>query len=82
MDKETIASIIGTVVRNAGAPLVTYLVASGWLTDENAEKVIVALIAGAAALVWGIVQKIQAKALLEKALRLPAGSSMQSLLDK
>lgn len=81
MIPEVLKSITGTVVRRALTSVFVWLAAQGWVTEQDADAVIVWIGATAAVLVWSLVMKVREKIKLDQALRLPAGTSYEALRD-
>lgn len=74
---DLLKSIIGSVVRNAGTPVIAWLAARGWVTPDDGQALLTVIVVSAAAIVWGIWQKYQATAVLSAALRLPANATIE-----
>jgi len=74
---ELLKNIIGTVVRNAGTPLVVWLAAKGWITTDDGSAALTVIVVASASLVWGVWNKLNLHALIAAALRLPAHSTIE-----
>lgn len=77
MIKEYIASL----VRNLLAPVVAYLLATGYFTQNEVANLIGAVAVMAVAVIWGLVNKLFWKKTTETALALPATKSDAKLSD-
>lgn len=52
-----VKDIIGSVVRHALQGVIIWLVAKGWITEDQGSELILAIIAGVVLLAWSIWQK-------------------------
>lgn len=74
---ELLKNIIGSVIRNAGTPLVAWLAARGWVGQDDGNAVLAVLVTVFATLAWGIYQKYKGAVLIKAALKLPAGATLE-----
>ncbi len=81
MDFEIIKNAIAGVIRTLLTPVVTYLVANGYLGDSQAVQLTAILASLAVAVLWSVVSKLLAAKQVEVALELPANSSKETLKD-
>lgn len=70
-----------TLLRNLLAPAVAYLAATGFISESEATNLVVAVVAIAVSVVWGLGNKYIWNRKVETALELPAGSSKEKLSD-
>lgn len=81
MDFEVIKNAIAGVIRTLLTPVVTYLVANGYLGDSEAVQLTAILASLAVAVFWSVISKLLAAKQVEVALELPANSSKETLKD-
>lgn len=81
MDFEIIKNAIAGVIRTLLTPVVTYLVANGYLGDSQAVQLTAILASLAVAVLWSVVSKLLAAKQVEVALELPGGTSKETLKD-
>ena len=81
MDKDLFERIVGTVVRNAATPAITYLVAKGWVAASDGAQLLTVGAVTLAAVIWGIVNKYKAIALTKLALKMPENTSLNQLKE-
>ena len=72
---------LGSILRHFLTIAAGYLVAQGIWTEEEAMTYAAAAALGVLGLGWSIWQKSKAHALIEKALDMPQGSSLEQLTD-
>lgn len=76
-----IREYLTTILRNLATPLIAYLAATGYISDDQATNLIVAAIAVAISVVWGMANKYLWKRTAQEALRLPSTNSPAKLND-
>ena len=76
-----IREYLTTFLRNLAAPLIAYLAATGYISNDQATSLVVAVIAIAVSVVWGLGNKYIWAKRVDTALKLPAGSSPAKLDD-
>lgn len=79
MDNEALKQYLFTILRNLSAPLVVYLAATGWISEDQATALIVAIISIVLSVVWGLGNKYVFNKQVETALMLPAGSTKEDI---
>lgn len=82
MTIELIRSILGTVIRRLLTGIFAWLAADGWITAQDAESLIIWITATLAVLAWSLYEKWKTQKALEKALQLPAGTSIEQLKEE
>lgn len=76
-----IREYLATLLRNVAAPLIAYLAASGYLSESDATNFIVAAIAVAISVVWGLANKYLWREAAKGALASSPSSSTSKLDD-
>lgn len=76
-----IREYLTTILRNLLGPVVAYLAATGYISESEATNLVVAVVAIAISVVWGLGNKYVWKQKVDTALELPAGSSPAKLND-
>lgn len=79
---ELLKSILGTVVRNAGTPIIAYLAAKGWITADDGSALLTFIVATLAAVLWGVYNKFNLHAWLQAALILPPNSTLEQAKEE
>ena len=73
---------LGSILRHFLTIAAGYLVAQGIWTQEEAMTYVAAAALGLLGVGWSVCQKSKAHALIEKALDMPQGSSLEQLKDR
>ena len=73
---------LGSILRHFLTIAAGYLVAQGIWTQEEAMTYVAAAALGLLGVGWSVWQKSKAHALIEKALDMPQGSSLEQLKDR
>ncbi len=81
MQTEMIKQYLATLLRNLLAPVFVWLVAEGYLTDNQVGQLILIIASVVITVVWGLANKYIWKEKAETALELPGGSSFKKLED-
>lgn len=79
---EFLKRLIGTAIRNALTPAITYLVAKGWMVAEDADQLVLVIVLVVATFLWGVYQKRVAAKEVKVALALPQFASQEVLREK
>lgn len=74
-----IKQLLFLAVRLLGSAAVTWLAATGQISEDQATNVIVGVLAVVIAMVWSIFNKLRYGKKIDVALDLPAGSSKKTL---
>jgi ABC-type bacteriocin/lantibiotic exporter with double-glycine peptidase domain len=81
MGQEMFIQYLTSLLRSIATPAITYLVAAGYLTDSQTTAAIVIIATVVVNVVWSLANKYFFNKKVEKALELPANSSMSTLND-
>lgn len=68
---------IAAFVRWALGLVAGWLIANGWLTSEQIPEVMAAAVTALVPIIWSLIQKTRQKQLVEAALSLPAGATVE-----
>lgn len=76
-----IREYLTAILRNVATPLIAYLAASGYISENEATNLVVAVIAIVVSLVWSLANKYLWKQTAKEALQHPPTSSDVVLKD-